>query len=68
MYDKNKLIDDLIAFCDANELSINEVSRRSGLPVATVSRVLNKKFDPKLSTLQKIGAGIGLDLDWVVSK
>ena len=44
---------------DAAQLTLAEVSRRSGVTIAHLSRIENGLADPKLSTLQRILDAVG---------
>jgi transcriptional regulator with XRE-family HTH domain len=45
-------------------LSLNEVSRRSGVDRKLVSKMLSGKGDPYVTDLQKVCEAIGLHIDW----
>lgn len=47
---------------EAARLTLADVSRRSGVTVAHLSRIENGLADPRLSTLQRVLAAIGGDL------
>jgi transcriptional regulator with XRE-family HTH domain len=52
---------------DAKGLSLTEVSRRSGLPLPTLSRLESGKNPrPTFETLSRYAAGVGLELEVVV--
>jgi transcriptional regulator with XRE-family HTH domain len=54
---------------EAKGLSLAEVSRRSGLPLPTLSRLeAGKNLRPTFETLARYAAGVGLDLNIVVGE
>lgn len=45
----------------ASGKSINEISKLSGVPQSTISRLISEQSNPSLDTIEKIADGIGVE-------
>jgi DNA-binding XRE family transcriptional regulator len=50
------------------DLSQLQLSRRSGIPQESLSRIENGRRDPRLGTLQRLARGFGLTLDQLMER
>ena len=61
--DETKLIDNdkISGLMDSMGVTVSELSRRSGIPKSTVSRVVSGRIkDPKISTVKKIAEALNI--------
>ena len=56
----------LAAWRQAAGLTQQELETQAGVRKATISEIENGKLDPRLSTLEKIAAVLGLEIDDIV--
>lgn len=60
-----EIVGKLMAARDRKDLSQRELSKITGIPQKTISRIENGKDVPKLSTLIKIASALGLELTMI---
>ncbi|GGX63032.1 hypothetical protein GCM10007385_35200 [Tateyamaria omphalii] len=65
-FDEAKMRIRLKEAVDANDMSQNEISRRSGNSVSYVSGVINGSRDPQVSKLVSVCDVLGVSLIWLL--
>lgn len=51
----------------AKSMTLAELSRRSGLPISTLSKIENDKVSLSYARLQKLSIGLGVDISYLVT-
>ena len=62
MYKYNSIAERIKILTDEQNISINELAKRSNLTQSTLNNIINDQKSPTLKTIEKICNGLGISL------